>query len=1218
MKCDNSVNFFDENNSNIAEVLIKCFESIKNQGRYKSYSNQKYKISKIKNTFKISTEPESKSLEEIVFMNGTVNNVSICGRGGSGKTFQLIHLAEYILSPDNKKDNVEPLYIPLNQFNTIPDGYENLIEKKIYDLLNEYNIDTKKFLSCEGNYFGKTPLLLLDGLNEITDSNSRQEIISDITEIKTNHKNVRIVISSRLDHSFSFIQGDTSSPFIKAEVNNLNDDQINGYLRDNNINLNILDLTHEKRELLKTPQGLVMYAELYSNSPDFTVDSLGSLLKVYISHIGQIDDIDDYNNLSEIAYTMVQNGVFRIRRDDLNGKIIFSDKEKVSSILTSIGKSYEFTHQNFRDYFAAYWLCIKIQDIADGSNYKDMINDIRNVFKNGNIFNDEILQLTSDLIDVTIVQSVITYIQQHDIGECDFSFAISNLIRIAALKTQEHDISFLDLSGLDLRKVNLNGYLLYHKDRKVEFENTKISNSTFTHPGLQGGSAAISYYKNYRSEYLAAFSATNVLIYDIQENIWECYRNMPNMIWTHCYCNLLIDNSLYIVYGGRQLKLQCYIPEKNKSYSLLESELLSENGKNNIICSIVSLNENDLIYFVSTGSIYYLNHDALPYNNNGVTPILIFKIENFIENMPRHKCRLTKSNEYIYASAANVIYRCNISNLILAIANNDFNNLFEIYKEYADELIYDICFTDNKLYINLGRKVTCIDILHDNFELAPVGVNKLDDDFKIFRKFSVEKKGVVVCGIDSKNFNKCVNMYRFHIDKRKIVMQPIHGMQKLSINSSVCYNFMGRLRIASVSDDRSVQIIAPENEDIDIIMHEGAYYGIHDIAIVSEIEIVSAQYDGSISYWKKENDSWICQKVFPIHTDWVWTVKYYSPYIISCSYDGTVKITNINSNKTEVVLSIDFYDTAGQFFDFDVLLDKNENPYKIVAITSNYVYIKEINCTKQYVKRFENDFAARAVQFLSNGKVIIAVNNNNICKMIEWDGLSNFVDLFDAPLTCGFIRRFSFNSIAEHEILVLAGNTHEINVNDWREYYAFYINENGQWKYIEHEDEFYIQNSDEIDADSVSGTSVNDFSILNILSDDGVHNSILISVTKNNIFAYRIKFDKESKKIGMARFAIVSIDSQPMCIKYIGNKFFIGFLNGIIREYVLTWKDIDDCKEILLFPNANHMISVIDQIITHPKLISNGDVDLTNVTYDEDTNSDEFKNDFKGYFNFEV
>lgn len=1063
--------------------------------------------------------------------------------------------------PIIKKDNVEPLYIPLNQFNTIPAGYANLIEMKIYELLNIYNIDIKKFMLCEDNYSGKTPLLLLDGLNEITDPNSRQKIISDITAIKTNYKNVRIVISSRLDQSISFIQGDASSSFIKAEVNNLKDAQIEGYLRLNNINLNILDLTREKRELLKTPQGLVMYTELYSNSPDLKVDSLGSLLKLYINYIAQIDDINDYHNLSEIACTMVQNGVFRIILDDVNQYIIFSNTEKVSSVLVRIRDSYEFTHQNFRDYFAAYWLCTKICKIADRSNYKNVDQDILDVFKNGNIFNDEILQLTSDLIDIISIQKVITYIQQNDVGYNDFSFAISNLIRIAAFKTQEHDISFLDLSGIDLRNVNLNGYKLYHQDRKVEFEKTKISYSTFTHPGLQGGSAAISYYKNDRSEYLAAFSATNVLIYDIRENIWKCYRNMPNMIWTRCYCNLLIGNLPYVVNGGRQLKLQCYSPKENKSYSLLESTLWLENGKNNIICSIVSLKENDLIYFVSTGSIFYLNHDALPYNNNGVIPILIFKIENFIENMPKHKCRLTKSKEYIYASAANVIYRCDISKLISAISNNNFNNLFEIYKKYTNELVYDICFTDNKLYINLGQKVTCIDTLHDNFELAPTGINMPDDDFKSFRKFSVEKNGVVICGIDFKKFNKCINMYRFRVCQRKIVSQPIHGMQKLTINSSVCYNFMGRPRIASVSDDRSVQIIAPENEDINIIMHEGAYYGIHDIVIISETEIGLAQYDGSISYWKKENDSWICQKVFPIHTDWVWTIKYYFPYIISCSYDGTVKMTNINSDKTKVVFSIDFYDTNGNFFDFDVLLDQYENPYKIVAITSNYVYIKEFNCAELYVKRFENDFTARAVQFLSNGKVIIAVNNNNICKMIEWDGLSDFVDLFDAPLTCGFIRRFSYNSIEEHEILVLAGNTHEININDWREYYAFYINENGQWKYIEHGDELNIQNSDEMDANSTSGTSVNDFSILNILSDDGKHNSILISVTKNYIFVYNIKFDEVSKKISRERCAKVSVDSQPMCIKYIGNKFFIGFLNGIIREYVLTWKDTDDCKQ---------------------------------------------------------
>lgn len=63
MKNNNIVNYVSEINSNISVALINCFENIKKQGRYKSYLNQKYKISKIENTFKISTDPESKSLE---------------------------------------------------------------------------------------------------------------------------------------------------------------------------------------------------------------------------------------------------------------------------------------------------------------------------------------------------------------------------------------------------------------------------------------------------------------------------------------------------------------------------------------------------------------------------------------------------------------------------------------------------------------------------------------------------------------------------------------------------------------------------------------------------------------------------------------------------------------------------------------------------------------------------------------------------------------------------------------------------------------------------------------------------------------------------------------------------------------------------------------------------------------------------------------------------
>ena len=227
-----------------------------------------------------------------------------------------------------------------------------------------------------------------------------------------------------------------------------------------------------------------------------------------------------------------------------------------------------------------------------------------------------------------------------------------------------------------------------------------------------------------------------------------------------------------------------------------------------------------------------------------------------------------------------------------------------------------------------------------------------------------------------------------------IMPDPIFGVeQTMTTFSVVSFSQDGHTFIATTSNDRSVQILSVGTDDFKAIKHFGTYDGIHHIENISSTELLLAQYDGSVSHWKYNNKSqeWRCMDVYPIHHDWVWKTKYYmdenrTPYFFSCSYDGTVKRTNMRTYVTDTLIE-----------DYDKILDlallkESGILTKIYAITTHKIILFDINSREKNEQEFydcdnfQEIYPSYAIKSISPGigeyfdTVLVAVNfyaNNN-------------------------------------------------------------------------------------------------------------------------------------------------------------------------------------------------------------------------------------------------
>lgn len=204
-----------------------------------------------------------------------------------------------------------------------------------------------------------------------------------------------------------------------------------------------------------------------------------------------------------------------------------------------------------------------------------------------------------------------------------------------------------------------------------------------------------------------------------------------------------------------------------------------------------------------------------------------------------------------------------------------------------------------------------------------------------------------------------------------------------------------------------MQVLSADIEDLSATKLYGTYDGIHHIEAITSTELLLSQYDGSVSHWLKNENEWHCMDVYPIHTDWVWKARYYTEgndkYFFSCSYDGTVKRTNMITYETDTLIK-----DNDKIIDL-ALVSKEEKLY-IYAVTEEKLIVYCLDDTKKdYIQFKDSDnlytkytgTAKYAIKSISHGigeyseKLLLAVNfyaNGQ-------EGLSNLSKIYELDIS---------------------------------------------------------------------------------------------------------------------------------------------------------------------------------------------------------------------------
>lgn len=1261
------------------EIARKWFEAKKNTGRYKGYfeTKQGKPITNLKN--KLSNgDGNEYFLLELLFPNDNENNdsLNLCGRGGSGKTYQIFHCIDDILnglSTDNdelsatleRAKGTIPLYIPLN---SIKAGEENCIlsylAKEIWN-----GADIKLVRSVLKKYASNI-LIFADGLNEITDPKTRKTIARDICDLRQQDK-TRFLVSSRIDHTniYNSLNYGLNSRFIKVEVLPLTKKQIDDYFKDVLCAARYKIVHPSTRKLLETPQGCVMFADYVGSNEKAInkIQSLGQLISDFAKRLLNLNNPHQVlvaeNVLQKIATYMVLHDYFEISYVLLQEiltveeqKILFNPEYNIESLFVIKDEEkqlFEFSHQNYRDNYCAQEYARKLTSITS-ANIVEIFNDEKTFANNNITTNDEILELVSAFMSDNSIQDIIDTLNNNQdrligIYKDNYDFPLSVLIRIYSF-SHNNCIANLNLCGLDLTEVSLNGYELF--DRKdgscINLSNSKISTETFLKKGLQTASSTICKYELNGKTYIAAFATTTAMIIDIEENQVEIVRNMPDYGWVNEAVPKEYDGQLCIFLGCRNGCVALFHPEKKRNYRkrvfIATKENIHEAIKGqgeieSIIIDELVVGDKKIEYIVfcnSNGEVFY--RELYPTTETKPQKICLYNNESELENI-RNKfkeckwdicCHMTKKEEGILAAFGGNIFALTfnstnrtMSSRILSIRRRRNN----------PELILDIYATQNYLFINEGNLISVVAFsknpslrgLHRNevyrFEIdgqksdeSYIYSDKTKDFyFRYFSEVPTEIYGddYVLIGIEAyhaPSYEKLPQFFELNMTlkngKPTLEVTEIRNEQKLATHTGVYYRLRSMekmIHLATTCDDRSIDLQTPHNEEIVAEHKSGAYNGIHDITIIDSDNIICALYDGGAIHISKSFSRTNESEDFDLFADFdetdvnlneepIWAV--HNAKKVHTDWVWKIHSTSEMWNETTQLFFTCSYDNMVLLSDFkssssaQVVIHGNKPILDFYKSDDGSIWAISESVIYHSTPSRDTWECDKGIDALP-GTYIRAITNN-----VDSTDSANVPIIFynSGNGTDGVIGRVSDGKIEE---LVNCGNG--VFIRQMKNYYIdgqnylFAIGELDKQSYVtvyKVNSQFDYQLLDSIQIEGTTGA--NAFTYIEQSSD-----RYLLITSKNNTISLlkvseEMKFDCGTKNI--------SVPAQPMCVEAYDNLILVGLLNGQIVSL-----DIVDDKKI----SASEFVS------THANLVANPDIDLSSCTFDD---KETFKSLLKDYF----
>ena len=328
-------------------------------------------------------------------------HIMLTGEGGMGKTISLLKTTEYLL-----KNGINAIYVPLSKIDreTSLDLY---LERNVCGGNQNIWEYLKYTMSSAASDKDTTIVLLLDGINEIPLDYVEDFIKKSIKDVYIDsYKGVQLIMTSRWFDSQNMNRFQNN--VITLEMQPLDESAINKYLE----NSGLPAASPELLSVLSTPLLLTLYADVekhrekyqqisgieLEDKPDTAGKILGNFFQTQLYRAAEEANFDREAHLvlleywlPSVAFKMVENNSMKISEDDvwncvdeLEDSVRFEwyRKDRLRRLIQVRGSfdadslinlavnslhflhmtdnSYEFLHQNFRDYFAAYHIATEI------------------------------------------------------------------------------------------------------------------------------------------------------------------------------------------------------------------------------------------------------------------------------------------------------------------------------------------------------------------------------------------------------------------------------------------------------------------------------------------------------------------------------------------------------------------------------------------------------------------------------------------------------------------------------------------------------------------------------------------------------------------------------------------------------------------------------------------------------------------------------------------